>query len=233
LDHLTLFCGSLSAVEWQLLSPLSPADRARLLGAARPRSFKRNEIVFHEGDPGETLHLVRKGRLGVRISTSSGESVTLSVLSPGDAFGELALVSRPPHHYRTATVTAFESSETLALSGSAFAALCREHPSVERLVVSLLAERVDQLSRRLLEALYIGVEGRVFRRLMELDEIYGNGEPGTVIPLTQDDLAGLAGASRPTVNQVLARLGDQGVVVVGRGRIQILQPAGLRRLAVG
>jgi len=73
----------------------------------------------------------------------------------------------------------------------------------------------------------------VFRRLMELDEIYGNGEPGTVIPLTQDDLAGLAGASRPTVNQVLARLGDQGVVVVGRGRIQILQPAGLRRLAVG
>jgi CRP/FNR family cyclic AMP-dependent transcriptional regulator len=169
----------------------------------------------------------------VRISTSSGESVTLSVLSPGDAFGELALVSRPPHHYRTATVTAFESSETLALSGSAFAALCREHPSVERLVVSLLAERVDQLSRRLLEALYIGVEGRVFRRLMELDEIYGNGEPGTVIPLTQDDLAGLAGASRPTVNQVLARLGDQGVVEVGRGRIQILQPAGLRRLAVG
>ena len=104
---------------------------------------------------------------------------------------------------------------------------------MERLVVSLLAERVDQLSRRLLEALYIGVEGRVFRRLMELDEIYGNGEPGTVIPLTQDDLAGLAGASRPTVNQVLARLGDQGVVVVGRGRIQILHPAGLRRLAVG
>jgi CRP/FNR family transcriptional regulator, cyclic AMP receptor protein len=215
------------------LAPLTPADRARLLAAARPRTFRRNEIVFNEGDRGETLHLVRKGRLGVRISTSSGESVTLSVLSPGDAFGELALVSRPPHHYRTATVTAFESSETLALSGTSFTALCREHPSVERLVVSLLAERVDQLSRRLLEALYIGVEGRVFRRLMELAEIYGNGQAGTIIPLTQDDLAGLAGASRPTVNQVLARLGDQGIVEVGRGRIQILQPAGLRRLAAG
>ena len=224
------FCDPLSAVQCQLLSSLSEADRARVLAATRPCHFDRGEVLVHEGDPGESLHLVLKGRLGVRVSRPTGESLTLNVLSPGDAFGELAAMGQA--HRRTATVVAFEPAETLALTGSAFKLLCQQHPAVERLVIRLLAERVDQLSQRLIEALYVGVDQRVFRRLGELCEIYGKGQPGTIIPLTQDDLAGLAGASRPTVNQVLQRLHLEGVVEVGRGRLRVLDPAALRLRAV-
>lgn len=222
-------CGPLCAVDWELLSPLSPADRDRVLGAARPRRYGRNEVVFHEDDPGDSLHLVRVGRLAVRVSNPAGDFVTLNVLSPGDAFGELALVRR--QHRRTASVIALEKAETLVLNGTTFHELCRKHPTIEQLVVTLLAERVDQLSQRLLEALYVGVDRRVYRRLTELVQIYGNGEPGTVIPLTQDDLAGLVGASRPTVNQVLQKASASGSVEVQRGRIVILDPPALRRRA--
>jgi CRP/FNR family cyclic AMP-dependent transcriptional regulator len=215
-------------VQWALLTPLSDADRQRVLAATKPRRYERNEVVFHEEDPGDCLHLVKKGHLGVRVGLPSGESLTINLLSPGDAFGELALLGRP--HRRTATVVAWEPAETLSLSGEAFAALCREDPTIERLVVSLLAERVDQLSQRLLEALYVGVDRRVYRRLAELCATYG-GEPGTVIPLAQDDIAGLAGASRPTVNQVLQRLAADGVIRLSRRRMEVLEPGELQRRA--
>jgi len=221
-----VFCDALSAVQWKLLSSLSEADRDRVLAATRPCSFDRGEVIVHEGDPGESLHLVRRGRLGVRVSRPSGESLTLNVLSPGDAFGELAAMGQG--HRRTASVVAFEPAETLSLSGVAFRALCQQHPAVERLVIRLLVERVDQLSQRLIEASYVPVDQRLFRRLSELCDIYGRGQPGTVIPLTQDDLAGLAGASRPTVNQVLQGLYAEGVIELGRRRLRVLDPARLR-----
>ena len=222
-------CGPLAAMEWSVLRPLPPQVRTRVLSAARPRHYSRGEVVFHEGDPGDTLHIIRSGRLAVRVSTDAGESATLRILRPGDAFGELSLLRPNADHLRSATITALEPVETLVLPRAAFESLRVSHPQVERLLVSLLAERVDQLSQRLLEALYVGVERRVLRRLLELVDIYGDDGASTpVIPLTQDDLAGLAGASRPTVNQVLQRLASQGVVLLRRGSILVTDPAELR-----
>ena len=218
-------------MEWPLLAPLPPGVRQKVLEAARPRRYARGEVLFHEGDPGDTLHLIRTGRLAVRVSTDAGDSATLRILRPGDAFGELALVAPSGRHRRTATVTALERAETLALPRPAFVALCERFPEVERLLLALMAERVDQLSQRLLEALYVGVERRVFRRLVELVDIYADGSATPAIPLTQDDLAGLAGATRPTVNQVLQRLAAQGVVTLQRGSIAVNDVAVLRRRA--
>jgi CRP-like cAMP-binding protein len=218
-------------MNWALLAPLPPEVRDKVIAAAQPRRYSRGEVVFNEGDPGETLHLVRVGRLAVRLSTEFGESATLRVLRPGDAFGELALLGPSGHHRRTATVTSLERAETLALSRPTFVSLCGDYPQVERLLLTLMVERVDQLSQRLLEALYVDVERRVFRRLAELVEIYGNGTATPVIALTQDDLAGLAGATRPTVNQVLQRLASQDIVTLHRGSITVRDVSALRRLA--
>lgn len=216
-------------VQWALLSPLPAEVQARVLAVARRRRYERGVVVFHEGESGDTLHLVEAGRLAVRVSTESGESVTLRILRSGDAFGELALMRGQALHYRTATVTALERAETLSLSGKTFGALCARHHELDHLMVALLAERVDQLSHRLLEALYVGVDRRVHRRLVELAEIYGDGRPGAIlVPLTQDDLAGMAGATRPTVNQVLQKLAVAGVVSLGRRSITIEDLAGLR-----
>ncbi len=213
---------------WPLLAPLDEEQRDRVLQAARPRSFDKGEVVFHEGDPGESLHLVRSGRFAVRVSVPSGDTATLTVLSPGDSFGELALIR--DSHERTATVVALEPSGTLALGRQDFLDLRRSHPGVEELLVEMLAKRVDELSQSLLEALYVGVDRRVIRRLVDLAVAYRRSDETTVtIPITQDDLAGMAGATRPTVNQVLQRLAASGTVALGRGRIELLDLDQLRR----
>lgn len=216
-----------------MLSPLSSAEREAFLASTRRRHFARGEVVIHEGDPSDSLHLVASGRLAVRVSTPSGESVTVNLLGRGGFFGELSLLTGGQDAHRSATVVALEPTETLAVSAGAFGELCRRHPAVERLVASLLARRVEELSARLLEALYVGLDQRVQRRLSELVSVYDDGvDRATVnIPLTQDSLAELVGGTRPSVNQVLQRLAQQGIVRLGRGHIDVTDVPALRRKA--
>ena len=213
----------------ELLAPLSASERSEVLAAAVTRNFRRGETVMREGEPGESLHLVRSGTLAVRVSTPAGATATLTVISAGSSFGELALLG--PGHVRTATVIALEPAETLALTRSAFEALRRSHPAVERVVTEALAQRVQELSSALLEALYVPVDRRIVARLVDLGRIYGGGAGNgeVTVPITQDDLAEMAGTTRPTTNQVLQRLADEGVLTLGRGRIELLDVAALRR----
>ncbi len=215
----------------ELLAPLSASERSEVLAAAVTRNFRRGETVMREGEPGESLHLVRSGTLAVRVSTPAGATATLTVISAGSSFGELALLG--PGHVRTATVIALEPAETLALTRSAFEALRRSHPAVERVVTEALAQRVQELSSALLEALYVPVDRRIVARLVDLGRIYGGGAGNgeVTVPITQDDLAEMAGTTRPTTNQVLQRLADEGVLRLGRGRIELVDLESLRTRA--
>lgn len=213
-------------MEWPLLADLSPADRDALLATMRQRTFDRGQIVVNEGDRAEHLHIVEKGRLGVQLTSLDGITVMLNVLAAGSFFGELALLGGRAHT-RTATVVALEPTATRVLSADGFAALRQQRPAIDRLLVSLLATRVDELSARLLEATCDPVERRVERRLIELVAIYGNGPGPVKIPLPQDRLAELVGATRPSVNQALQRLVAAGVVQLGRGQVTVLNPSQL------
>ena len=169
----------------------------------------------------------------VRVSASGGEALTINVVVPGEFFGELALIRAAQPRRRTATVIALVPSTTLALAGSVFAALRAAHPAVDQLIVAALVQRVDELGARLLEALYVGVDRRVYRRLLELAEVCSRTATDGVIPLSQTDLAGMAGASRPTVNQVLQKLVARGTISLRRRQIVIEDLAALRAAAPG
>ena len=212
---------------WPLLAPMQPEEREEFLSLARPRSFARNEVVCHEGDPADSLHFVDEGHLAVRGGLATGAMATFSILSPGDYFGELALLRADRR--RTATVVALEPSRTLAVAATAFDGLCARNPRVERVLSALLAERVDALSRRLVETMYESLDRRVYRRLVELAESYGVQDGKATIPLSQAHLADLVGATRPSVNQVLQRLADQNLVALSRQRIDVLDAAALAR----
>ena len=93
---------------WKLFTSLTPDEQRRVISQTRRRRFRRGEIVFHEGDPGNSLHLIAKGHVAVRRSTPLGDIATLVVLGPGDYFGELTLVS--PESGRNATVVALDST---------------------------------------------------------------------------------------------------------------------------
>jgi CRP/FNR family cyclic AMP-dependent transcriptional regulator len=89
-------------------------------------------------------------------------------------------------------------------------------------LTALLAGRIDELSQQLLEVMYVGLDRRLYRRLVELCRIYSTGAGPVLIPLTQSQLADLTGGTRPTVNQSLQKLVDQGILAVSRGKVEVL-----------
>jgi CRP-like cAMP-binding protein len=199
------------------------------MSAARRRRFRRGEVVFHEGDPGDTLHLVDKGHFSVRITTPLGDVATLRVHGPGDFFGELAVISPAP---RNATVAALDAAETLTLSAGALSELRSRYPDLSDVLMEGLVGEVRRLSTALVEALYVPVDKRVVRRLADLAEIFGADDGATaVIPLTQEEVAELAGSTRPTVNKILQTIESTGLIRVGRGRVEVLDRRELARRA--
>jgi CRP-like cAMP-binding protein len=214
-------------MRWGLIAGVPEEEVRRLISVARRRRFSRGEVVFHRDDPADSLHLIQKGRFAVRIMTPLGETATVAVRGPGDSFGEMALVDDEAR--RAATVAALEEAETLAVYQAEFHRLRKEHPQVNRVLIGFLAREVRRQNQLLLEALYVPVEKRVLRRVLELTETY-DGRDGE-IPLTQEQLAELAGTSRATVNKVLREEQGRGTVELRRGRTVVLLPEELERRA--
>lgn len=212
-------------MQWHLLGDVPEEQIRLLLSVARRRKFARGEIVFHRDDPGDSLHLVTTGHFAVKVMTPLGDTVTIAVPGPGEHFGEMALVGAEPR--RTATVEALEQSETFAVYQADFERLRREHPSVDQVITAVLVSEVQTLKERLLEALYLPVERRILRRLVELAGVYGDGE----LPLTQEELAMFAGASRGTVNRVLREEQQRGTLELRRGRTIVRDVDALRQRA--
>jgi CRP-like cAMP-binding protein len=212
-------------MQWRLLDGVPEEHVRELLKVARRRRFSRNEVVFHRDDPGDSVHLVQRGRFAVRVMTPLGDLTTVAVRGPGESFGEMALVAEAPR--RSATVAALEEAETISVYRDDFDVMRTRYASVDRVLLRFLTNEVRMLNERLLEALYVPVEKRVRRRLVELSELYG-GEP-PVIPLTQETLAELAGTTRPTVNQVLRDEERRGSIELLRGKVRVLDAGELAR----
>jgi CRP-like cAMP-binding protein len=215
-------------MRWVLLDALPEPDQRVVLAACRRQRFKRNEAIFREGDLGDSVHLIAKGTVAVRVSTPRGDVATLDVLKTGDAFGEQALLGAVAN--RSATVVALEPTETMRLARDDFDALRSQHPAMAQLLVSLLDARLRSTSQSLVDALFLPAEARVFQRLVRLVDVYDRRDGGA-IPVTQDDLASMAGATRQTVNKALRDAEDDGLLVLARGRIEILDADRLAKRA--
>ncbi len=213
-------------MDWPLLASLDDVDRRRLISLARRRRFAKGEVVFHEGDPGNALHLVEKGHFAVRITTPLGDVATIRVHGPGSFFGELAVISPAP---RSASLVALTKGETLQLTDAAFAELRAGDGDADRVLTEALVTEVRRLSGALVEALFTPANVRLIRRLVELAETFPPDDEGIVVPITQEDLAQLAGTTRPTANRLLRSLEEVGIVAVSRGRISVLDLEALRR----
>lgn len=226
-------------MEWKLLSRLSEAERREVLRVGVRRRYGKGETIFHAGDAGDALHLLAKGFVAVRVSTPLGDIVTLTVLAPGGAFGELALVSSDSR--RSASIVALDEVETITIHRDDFAEACRRMPSIREGLVHLLADQIGRLSGQVLDALYVPADKRVIRRLADLAAIYAGAglspvaparPPGSVtpagpsasiiLPATQEEIATMAGTTRPTVNRVLRDLAGDGIITLHRGRTEVL-----------
>jgi len=210
-------------MEFRVLQGVPPADVKAFLAMARKRVFDRAEVVFHEGDPADAVHLVTKGRFALRVVSPLGQSAMLAIRGPGDSFGEFALLASGTR--RAVSVAALERGQTLSVGREAFRGLVRSHPSFMDVLVALLAERLRYSDERILAAHFLDADARVRWALLRLVPVYG--DTGGVVPLTQENLAELAGTARGTVNRVLREEQDRGVVTLERGRIRVLDPEAL------
>jgi CRP-like cAMP-binding protein len=217
-------------VDWPLLRHLSDEERRRVLSAGRRRRCAKREVIFHDGDPGDVMHLVSRGHVAIRVTTPLGDIATLRIVGPGEFFGELALVSPAPRH---GSAVALDPVETLGLHRTHLDELRAHDPTVDRLLVVALATEVRRLAGQLLDARYAPTDTRVWRCLADLTDTFGDsdGSGAVMIPLTQDDVAQMVGATRPTVNRLLRSAADAGTLRLGRGRIEVLDREAVRTRA--
>lgn len=216
------------AMQWQLLDDLPDDVRRQVLARMQRRTFARGDVLFHEGDPADTLHLLAQGRVLARRTTPLGDSVAFRVIGPGRALGDVSLAAAHPR--RSSTVVALEPTVTLVMTFAEFRRLMAQYPALGDRLAALLSARVRRLSEQLVEALYLPSDRRVVHRLLDLCTQYAGGDGGpVVIPLTQADVAQLAGAARPTTNRVLRALEGDRVLRLHRGWIEVLDPEALAR----
>ena len=214
-------------MDWRLLVDVPAEDVRRLVAISRRRTFDKGDMVFHAGDPADSLHLVTKGRFAIRIATPLGDSITIGVRGPSENFGEMALVD--PGAHRSATVQALEPAETQAVHYPEFERLRAQHPQISQVLIAFLAGSLRRQNQLLLESHHLPAERRLLRRLAELAVTYA--DANGAIELTQDELAQMAGTSRATVNRVLRDEERQGTLELRRGRTIVVDADALARRA--
>jgi CRP/FNR family cyclic AMP-dependent transcriptional regulator len=212
-------------MEWELLRGLREEQVAEVLAEGRRRRFAKREVVWHEGDRAEAIHMIRSGRIAIRLLTSIGDVATVSVMGPGQVAGLVEVHKTNPYH--GASALALEPTETVAIRVEALSRARRRFPSVDDAIVRFLADRTIELAVQVVEARFVPADSRVLKRLVALCEVYGSHDGEVVIPLTQEDLAGVAGVARPTVNRVLREEERRGTIRLSRGKIIVADMAQL------
>lgn len=198
----------------------------RLARLAVRRSVRKGIRILAQGDPGDSLIGIIAGQVRISTTTAAGRSVSLNVLSPGDSLGEIAVLDGEP---RTASAEALTDVELFVIHRRDLLALLGREPALAIHLLALLCSRVRWASTLIEEASFLPAAARLARRLLWLAAEHGTrDEAGVTLRLSQAELAGFLGISRQSVNTILQDWCRSGWVSLGRGRVVVIDPAGLR-----
>jgi CRP-like cAMP-binding protein len=216
----------------RLFDGMSQESLQAITRTLRARRFRRGEVLFHEGDPGDALFVVASGAVKVVVPSEDGDEAILATLRRGDFLGELALLDGAP---RSASAIALEATETLALPRDQFHALVASEPAIRDALLASLAGELRRLTTHVAELHFLDLTGRLAARLARLAEEHGerlpNGAMRLDAPLTQSDLAAMIGATRQSVNKLLGEFEADGLIRIERDSIVVPSLEGLHRAA--
>jgi CRP-like cAMP-binding protein len=200
----------------QLLGAMPPETLEKLRSVSTSRTFARNEIIFRRGEAASEMYGIVSGRVAILTSSPDGRESLVAVLEEGALFGELGLFDDGP---RSADARALEETTVIVLGYEPLRAAIDLHPTLLWVIVRLLARRLRTTDDALADAVFLDVPARTAKRLLDIA-----GDQDTFkLPMTQEDLAGLVGASRERVNKALSLFTRLGwIQVEGRNRYQIL-----------
>ncbi|PTL80593.1 Crp/Fnr family transcriptional regulator [Vitiosangium sp. GDMCC 1.1324] len=211
-----------------LFSSLGSDDQERLSARLQSRRYPRGEVIFHQGDTGTDLYIIREGEVTIRLSAPDGREVSLALLRRGDAFGELALLDEAP---RSTDAVAREETHLLSLHRADLQRFLQERPQVVPTLLAELSRLVRRVTRTVHDASFLDARARLARVLLDLAQTQG--QPGTegvalTSRLTQTELANLAGLTRESTNRWLRFYVREGLLTYEEGRITLLEPDHLR-----
>jgi CRP-like cAMP-binding protein len=203
------------------LARLNAEEVAALRAHAVARHFARGATIVHEGEVPGRVVVIERGYAKVTATTEDGKDVVLAFRGPGDVLGEVAALSGLP---RSATVRVLDPIDALAIPIGDFEALLDRHPRVALELLKVVIARLREADRQQFEFAAYHTLGRIARRLVELAERFGEPcDAGVQISLriTQDELAGWAGASREATSKALHDLRELGLLDTQRRRVTV------------
>lgn len=207
---------------------LEHAELEEVAQVAVPRHWERGEVIFREGDAGDTCYVLRSGAIVLTREHQDGRTVALAELRAGMLFGELAMFRGET---RSATAEVIEPASAVALLSGDMQRLIRRNPDLALKLLASLAERVSRTNERLLQQSFQTVAGRVASALLSQTvarQADGAPDSDVLIRSTQAEIAHLAGTSRESCSRFLATLERAGIVTLGRGKVTVHDPARLR-----
>lgn len=199
---------------------LKPLTRVATL-----RSIPRHTAVLHAGDRTDNIYFVLSGALKVQISDDEGREVILSMLGPGELFGEMGVLD---DHPRSATVLAVEASEVVVIGKADFKQCLVENPDVSLFIMRNLTKRLRLADRNIESLALLDVYGRVARLLLEAAETV-DGRLVVMHKMSKQDIAKMIGASREMVSRVMRDLTAQGLIQEADGQLILVDLAVFRR----
>ncbi len=212
-----------------LFADLADEDVAQLMSAARKRTFRSGEVIFHRDDPGQVLYIIKEGKVKICIISPDGQEISLAVLGKGEYFGEFTLLDGLP---RSTDAVALEKVECYSLQRSDFHNAIMKTPKIALQVMEALTKRLRNTDQMVEDLIFLDVYGRVAKKLLELADAHGvKTEDGIRIDvrLTQQELASMVGASRESVNKVMGYFSEKDFISTDKHRITLHRITDLKR----
>ncbi|HJQ43571.1 MAG TPA: Crp/Fnr family transcriptional regulator [Jatrophihabitantaceae bacterium] len=200
----------------------------RLAVDTHTRRLARGQILFSQGEPTGHLFVVRSGRLRVLVSSAHGDDLVLTVLEPGETFGEVSVLSDEP---RSASVDAIEASEVLAVPAEDVRAVLLENPAALLALVARLAATVRRVTDVAADLVFLDVPRRLAKLLITEAVVQPDGSTVCDLTMNQSGVAARLGATRQSLNRALGEFARRGWLTVDGTAVQLDDPDALRRFA--
>jgi CRP/FNR family transcriptional regulator, cyclic AMP receptor protein len=208
-----------------LLSSVPSAELEALAAGSRVRSFRRGQVVFTAGDPGENVMVVISGRVKVAVRSADGGELTLTMLGPGTMLGEIGVADGGP---RSADCEALEESRLLLIPREMILDLCQRVPAVSLALVHSVAATLRRLTEAASDLVFLDLPRRVAKVVLSQPR----DEDGVIRPmLSQEELAHQAGGSRQSVNAAMRGFERRGWIQISGRSVTVTQAASLNRFA--
>ena len=214
----------------RLFDGISPSEMQEMEKITRMEEVKKRQPLYLPGDPSSNVYLLKKGRVKIANTASSGKEVTFDILDPGEIFGELDVLEDAP---RSTSAETLDDALICVIPRKDFDQYLAMHPTVMFKLTKLIGLRLEKIQSRVEDLVFRDVPARLAHLLVELSKTEGVAEKQGIrlkVKLTHQEMANLIGCSRETVSSTLGQFRDEGLLQLDGRTMTILDLKGLSRL---